>query len=132
MTGKPVKVAKGMRNRRTQRALLQFFKPENWFEVKQALEEAGRRDLIGSGCDCLIPDRPPGEALERRRRDANRAFEEQTSGDHIRGGPAAGAGKREQRRRGSIGYRPRRPGERRSDSKGPGKRQGPGPERPGS
>ena len=53
MTGKPVKVAKGMRNRRTQRALLQFFKAENWFEVKQALEEAGRRDLIGSGCDCL-------------------------------------------------------------------------------
>jgi uncharacterized radical SAM protein YgiQ len=127
MTGKPVKVAKGMRNRRTQRALLQFFKAENWFEVKQALEEAGRRDLIGSGCDCLIPAAPPHEALERRRRDANRAFDEQTSGDHIRGGPAAG--KREQRSRGSVGYRPRRPGERRPGPSGGDNRRGnrPGP-----
>ena len=134
MTGKPVKVAKGMRNRRTQRALLQFFKPENWFEVKQALEEAGRRDLIGSGCDCLIPAAPPGEALDRRRRDANRAFEEQTSGDHIRGGPAAAGGKREQRRRGSVGYRPQRPGEHRPRSGDGGERRGdrPGPARPGS
>jgi hypothetical protein len=35
------------------------------------LEQAGREDLIGSGCDCLIPDQPPREALEARRRAAN-------------------------------------------------------------
>jgi len=97
-----------------QRALLQFFKPENWFEVRRALEQAGRQDLIGSGCDCLIPDRPPREALDRRRRDATRAFTEETSGDHIRGG-ADGAGRRPGRRRSrprkSVGYRPRRPGD---------------------
>ena len=116
MTKQPVKVAKGMRNRRTQRALLQFFKPENYFEVRQALEHAGRQELIGSGCDCLIPDRPPREALDKKRGEANRAFTEQTSGDHIRGGPAGQPrtgkqGRRQPRERRSVGYRPKRPGQ---------------------
>ena len=116
MTKQPVKVAKGKRNRRTQRALLQFFKPENYFEVRQALEHAGRQELIGSGCDCLIPDRPPREALDKKRGEANRAFTEQTSGDHIRGGPAGQPrtgkqGRRQPRERGSVGYRPKRPGQ---------------------
>ena len=66
-----MKLAKHLSDRKLQRALLQFFKPENYFEVRRALEQAGRRDLIGSGCDCLIPDRPPKEALDHRRRKAN-------------------------------------------------------------
>jgi hypothetical protein len=49
-----------------QRALMQFFKPENYFEVRKGLIEAGRGDLIGSGCDCLIPAHPPKDALEAR------------------------------------------------------------------
>ncbi|GDX95230.1 UPF0313 protein [Planctomycetia bacterium] len=134
MTREPVKIVKGLRDRRMQRALLQFFKPENWFEVRRALEQAGRQDLIGSGCDCLIPDRPPREALDRKRSDANRAINEATSGDHIRGGPsgggsgggsggdsggdsggpsggpAAGRKARKARDRGSVGYRPGRRG----------------------
>lgn len=125
MTKQPVKVTKGLRDRRMQRALLQFFKPENWFEVRRALEQAGRQDLIGSGCDCLIPDRPPKEALDRKRSEATRAFTESTSGDHIRGGPATGRERRggpatsgegrgvdhrrkQGRRRPSVGYRPKR------------------------
>lgn len=87
MTKKPVYVAKQLRDRRYQRALLQFFKPENYFEVRRALEEAGRQDLIGSGCDCLIPDRPPKAALDKRRVKANRELREQREGDHIRGEP---------------------------------------------
>ncbi len=120
MTRRPVKVTKGLRDRRMQRALLQFFKPENYFEVRRALEQAGRQDLIGSGCDCLIPERPPREALDRKRSEATRAFTETTSGDHIRGGPAAGrrdgratgsdARRKESRRRKSVGYRPKRGG----------------------
>jgi hypothetical protein len=78
MTGKPVQVARHLRDRKLQRALMQFFKPENWFTVREALIEAKRTDLIGSGCDCLIPADPPKEALEKRRRDAQRAVE----GDH--------------------------------------------------
>jgi uncharacterized radical SAM protein YgiQ len=117
MTRQPVKIVKGLKDRRMQRALLQFFKPENYFEVRRALEQAGRQDLIGSGCDCLIPERPPKEALDHKRREATRAFTEQTSGDHIRGRPATGgeeggraaAGARKQRRpRKTVGYRPHR------------------------
>jgi uncharacterized radical SAM protein YgiQ len=70
-TKQPVYIAKHLRDRKLQRALLQFFKPENYFEVRRALEQAGRQDLIGSGCDCLISDKPPREALTDRRRKAN-------------------------------------------------------------
>jgi hypothetical protein len=41
---------------------MQFWKPENYFQVREALIAAGRKDLIGNGCDALIPRRP------RRRR----------------------------------------------------------------
>jgi radical SAM superfamily enzyme YgiQ (UPF0313 family) len=120
MTKEPVTVTKGLRDRRMQRALLQFFKPENYFEVRRALEQAGRHDLIGSGCDSLIPARPPKEALDQKRSEATRAFTERTSGDHIRGGPATSGegpsgpapGSRKQgRQRKSVGYRPKRPGQ---------------------
>jgi uncharacterized radical SAM protein YgiQ len=77
-TRKPVHVAKHLRDRKLQRALLQFFKPENYFEVRRALEQAGRQDLIGNGCDCLIPAQPPKEAIEARRQRAN----ETARGDH--------------------------------------------------
>jgi hypothetical protein len=89
-TKKPVYIAKHLRDRKLQRALMQFFKPENYFEVRRALEQAGRQDLIGSGCDCLIADRPPKEALDRRRKRANDQVREQTAGDHIRSKPAGG------------------------------------------
>ena len=77
MTGKPVAVAKQMRDRKQQRALMQFFKPETWFEVREALVQVDRTDLIGNGCDAMIPANPPREALEARRRKANAA-----TGDH--------------------------------------------------
>src|SRR5207253_5000172 len=46
-TKQEVYVAKGLRDRKMQRALMQFFKPENWFTVREALIQAGRQDLIG-------------------------------------------------------------------------------------
>ena len=63
-TKQEVFIARNLRDRKMQRALLQFFKPDNYFEVRQALIEAGRSDLIGGGCDCLIPAKPPKEALK--------------------------------------------------------------------
>jgi len=39
--------------------------------VREALIQAGRQDLIGNGCGCLIPANPPTEAIEARRRRAN-------------------------------------------------------------
>jgi uncharacterized radical SAM protein YgiQ len=79
-TGKRVYVARQLRDRKLQRALLQFFKPENWFAVREALIRAGRQDLIGSGCECLIPATPPREALERRRKEASRELRKQSRG----------------------------------------------------
>ena len=47
ITRKPVTVARGLNDRKLQRALMQFFKPENSFEVREALAQSGRADLIG-------------------------------------------------------------------------------------
>jgi uncharacterized radical SAM protein YgiQ len=71
-TKQTVYIAKHLSDRKMQRALLQFFKPENYFEVRKALIEAGRHDLIG-GCEGLIPAQPPKEAIAARRRRANDA-----------------------------------------------------------
>lgn len=118
-TKKPVFIAKGLRDRKTQRALMQFFKTENYFEVRDALRSAGRTDLIGDGCDCLIPAAPPREAVQRRRQDANARFR----GEYVHTIPspsdsdatdaAAEPGKkrkRQRRSRKSEGYRPGRRG----------------------
>jgi len=66
-TGQEVYVPRGARERRLQRALLQYWKPENYADVRRALEQAGRLDLIGPGRECLIPARAPREAGERKR-----------------------------------------------------------------
>jgi hypothetical protein len=66
-TGEEVYTAKHLRDRKLQRALLRFFKPENYFEVREALLKAGRGDLIGSGCDALIPANPPKQPQQSRR-----------------------------------------------------------------
>jgi len=88
---KPVKVAKDIKERKYQRALLQFFKPENWFAARDALRAAGRKDLIGPGREALIPSEPPPEALRARRRRA---------GGELREGKGPS----------SVGYRPHRKG----------------------
>ena len=89
-TKKPVYTAKKLRERKWQRALMQFFKSENYFEVREALQQAGRQDLIGEDCDCLIPSRPPKEAIDRRRADANERF----AGNYVHTVPGTGAGKK--------------------------------------
>ena len=73
-TGKEVYVAKGLRDRKMQRALMPFFKPESDFMVREALLKAGRGDLIGNGCDCLIPAQPPKAALKARMEKANESL----------------------------------------------------------
>ncbi len=106
-TKKEVQVARGIKDRKMQRALMQFFKPENYFEVREALIQAGRADLIG-GCEGLIPTNPPKEAIEARRKQANATVR----GDHYHtvANPAKGESRGE---RGAeppkpTGYRPGR------------------------
>lgn len=118
-TNKEVAVAKGMRDRKMQRALMQFFKPENWFTVRDALVESGRQDLIGGGCDCLIPANPPREALEFRRRGANRAVPGDDDHYHTVANPAKGEtpGERGAGPPNSTGYRPGRKTQQRRTGK---------------
>jgi uncharacterized radical SAM protein YgiQ len=64
----PVHVPKG-REKRIQRAMLQYRDPNNYDLVKEGLKIAERLDLIGSGRECLIPSRSPGACgwgLERK------------------------------------------------------------------
>ena len=103
-TKKPVHIATHLRDRKLQRALMQFFKPENYFEVRKALVQAKRTDLIGAGCDCLIPASPPPEALERRRNDANRRFRGEYVHTIAKGGKKKG--KKQSRHEPGPGYRP--------------------------
>ena len=49
-----VYVPKSEREKAMQRALLQYFIPENKKQVIAALTAAGRRDLIGNGKNCLV------------------------------------------------------------------------------
>lgn len=53
-TLEPVYVPKGMEERKMQRALLQYWKPENREYVVKALLKIGRCDLIGNGPKCLV------------------------------------------------------------------------------
>ena len=58
MTMKKVYVPKTSAEKAQQRALLQYFKPENRQLVLSALKKAGRYDLIGTGKNCLVaPDK---------------------------------------------------------------------------
>jgi hypothetical protein len=116
-TGQEVHVARHLSDRKVQRALMQFFKPENYFLVREALLKAGRKDLIGSGCDCLIPSQPPKVAIEARMRRAN----DVADGDHYHSiaNPAKGEPIGE-RGLANQGYRPGR----KSATRQPGKRRG--------
>ena len=57
-TMEKVYVPKSYEEKKMQRALLQYRRPENYEIVKKALIKAGRTDLIGFDKHCLIPFRP--------------------------------------------------------------------------
>lgn len=54
LTGEEVYCARGFQERKLQRALLQYWMPENADLVRRALLQAGRADLIGNGAKCLV------------------------------------------------------------------------------
>lgn len=54
LTGKNVYTATDYKEKQLQRALLQYWRPENRRLVMEALHRCSREDLIGFGSDCLI------------------------------------------------------------------------------
>lgn len=63
-TMQPVYVAKTKEEKQMQRALLQYYKPENREIIFKALQKTHKMHLIGNGKDCLIPP-PPGYAARQ-------------------------------------------------------------------
>ncbi|HCC34390.1 MAG TPA: YgiQ family radical SAM protein, partial [Ruminococcaceae bacterium] len=73
-TLKPVYVADTPEEKEMQRALLQYFRPENRIKALKALKLAGRGDLIGFGSKCLIkPDEKPSRTGTRGARRSRRS-----------------------------------------------------------
>ena len=80
LTGEDVYVARGLREKKLQKALLMYWNRDWWELAREALQKAGRPELIGSGPDCLVPPppkrraprgrgrRPPGRKPGRHRR----------------------------------------------------------------
>ena len=60
-TMQPVYVPKNPHEKAMQRALMQYRRPQNYFLVREALQKAGRTDLIGFTPKCLIRPYPPKE-----------------------------------------------------------------------
>ncbi len=77
-TLKPVHVPKG-REKRIQRAILQYRDPKNYSLVLEGLKMAGRMDLVGEGKKCLIPWRSGSLAAEgpKRKKDKERITEQE-------------------------------------------------------
>jgi len=67
----PVFTARGLKEKRLQKALLLYWNPEHWDDAREALTQAGRSDLIGRGPDALVPPgsgAPPSTFKERQQR----------------------------------------------------------------
>lgn len=74
LTGEPVYTAKTYEEKQMQRALMQYWLPENQAIVRKALHLAHREDLIGFGKQCLV--RPANaEPREKRCHRADRTKE---------------------------------------------------------
>ncbi len=97
-TGQSVFVARNPHDKAMQRALMQYRAPRNYKLVLEALQKAGRNDLIGFGPKCLIA--PPGakgskdEGKNRQQHKSSAARSAQAGDKGRQGRHAAGAGNR--------------------------------------
>lgn len=63
-TLKKVYVPKNKEEKAAQRALLQYYRPENYPLIRSTLVKAGRSDLIGYGADFLVPPEKGNQTRE--------------------------------------------------------------------
>ncbi len=80
-TLEPVYVPKTMKEKRMQRALLQYFNPKNKELVVEALRKAGRGDLIGTGKNCLVTP-PANERLNNKNNKVNKGSNKNRRGNN--------------------------------------------------
>ncbi len=70
-TMEPVYVPRSPHEKAMQRALIQYGNPKNYHLVSEALQKAGRKDLIGYGRKCLIRPRSGKKNLAARKKKKN-------------------------------------------------------------
>ena len=85
-TMEPVYVPTNPHEKAMQRALIQYRDPKNYALVREALEKAGRQDLIGFGKECLIRPYPP-------KKDAGKPGGKQETGKSAAKAPSRKGGK---------------------------------------
>lgn len=111
-TMEPVYVPKTPKDKAMQRALLQYFKPQNRELVLEALKRAGRHDLIGTAPGCLVAPEPQNGSLTRKgekttwKKQSGKAQpQRKQSGTHQKSRPAANQAKPAQKRNQQNGKR---------------------------
>jgi len=67
LTGEKVYVPTEQAEKKMQRALLQYFLPQNHGLVRQALQKVNRADLVGYGPKCLVPPARTSSAKPKRK-----------------------------------------------------------------
>ena len=77
-TMEPVYVPKTPKEKAMQRALLQYYLPQNRQLVLSALKQAGRQDLIGTKPNCLV--------APEQRSDSQRSHADKNRNSHTKGG----------------------------------------------
>ena len=93
-TMEPVYVAHDPHEKAMQRALIQYRKPENYKLVREALEKAGRQDLIGFDKKCLIKPYPPKTGELTGGKGTSRGGDRGGNGGRGRGNGGRGTGGR--------------------------------------
>ena len=91
-TGESVYVPKNPHEKEMQRALIQYRDPKNYDLIKEALEKAGRTDLIGFDKKCLI--RPRKLSKEKNENNRNRNGRVLRNGEGLRKGNSKGKKRR--------------------------------------
>src|SRR5688572_7317129 len=112
-TLEPVKTVRSLREKRQMKALVLYWDPQHWPLAREALRQAGRRDLIGSGPDCLVPNAPPGVGVAGPRRDNARAPLRAPRPEVQRGGARQADGRGQRNAEARRGRRPPPAGARR-------------------
>ena len=74
ISNREVKVDRGGRERRLHRALIQYYKPENEKDLREALRNTGREDLIGRGPGTLVKPHTAGQAPRDSRKYARKKW----------------------------------------------------------
>jgi len=98
LSGREVYTARGLREKKLQKALLLYWDEAQWPLVREALALAKRRDLIGHGAECLVPPGPMSASAGARASSPPRPSESRSAPGGGRRPPRSTRGRRKEAR----------------------------------